>query len=59
VPFGGLAATATSRFGEWGEVYAGLITGTLPRGFPLSVSTKLAENLHVLLNPGLPPPRGK
>jgi hypothetical protein len=44
---------------EWGEVYAGLLTGTMPRGFPLAAPTRLAENLYVLLNPTLPPPRGK
>lgn len=46
------------RFGEWGEVYAGLLTGTLPREFPLNASRPLAENLYVLFNPTLPPPRG-
>lgn len=44
---------------EWGEVYAGLLTGSMPRGFPLGPPTRLAENLYVLLNPALPPPRGK
>jgi hypothetical protein len=48
-----------SRHGEWGEVYAGLLTGALPREFPLRAPQKLAENLFVLLNPALPPPRGK
>ncbi len=48
-----------NRFGEWGEIYAGLLTGNLPREFPLSGTQKLAENLYVLLNPALPPPRGK
>jgi hypothetical protein len=48
-----------NRFGEWGEIYAGLLTGTLPREFPLGVPQKLAENLYVLLNPALPPVRGK
>jgi hypothetical protein len=45
-----------NRFGEWGEIYAGLLTGTMPREFPLKVSHKVAENLHVLLNPALPAP---
>ena len=44
---------------EWGEVYAGLLTGAMPRGFTLGMPTRLAENLYVLLNPTLPPPRGK
>jgi hypothetical protein len=48
-----------NRFGEWGQVYAGLLTGELPRQFPLGAPQKLAENLFVLLNPALPPPRGK
>lgn len=49
----------SNRFGEWGEIYAGLLTGTMPREFPLKSPQKLMENLHVLLNPALPPPRGK
>lgn len=48
-----------NRFGEWGEVYAGLLTGTMPRDFPFGAPQKLAENLYVLLNPALPPSRGK
>lgn len=55
----GTLGTMTNRFGEWGEVYAGLLTGTLPREFPLMSPTKLAENLYVLVNPTLPVPRGK
>jgi hypothetical protein len=55
----GSLTTLASRFGEWGEVYAGLLTGALPREFPLAAPQKLAENLYVLLNPTLPPPRGK
>ena len=47
------------RYGEWGAIYGGLITGTFPREFPLRAPQKLAENLYVLLNPALPPPRGK
>ncbi len=43
-----------SRIGEWGEVYGGLLTGSLPREFPLSSPQKLAENLYVLVNPALP-----
>jgi hypothetical protein len=55
----GSLTTIASRFGEWGEVYAGLLTGALPREFPMMAPQKLAENLYVLLNPTLPPPRGK
>jgi hypothetical protein len=47
------------RFGDWGQVYAGLANGRLPDGFPLRVPQRLAENLYVLINPALPPPRGK
>jgi hypothetical protein len=55
----GTLAVLPNRFGEWGEIYAGLLTGSLPREFPLGQPQKLAENLFVLLNPALPPPRGK
>lgn len=48
-----------NRFGEWGRIYAGLLTGVLPAEFPLSVPQRLAENLYVLLNPALPPATGK
>lgn len=54
----GALSAVPNRFGEWGEVYAGLLTGSLPREFPLRAPQKLAENLYVLLNPALPPPRG-
>lgn len=47
---------ATNVFGEWGRIYAGLLTGALPSEFPLRAPQKLAENLYVLLNPALPPP---
>lgn len=53
---GGLSAVS-NRFGEWGEIYGGLLTGQLPREFPLAAPQKLAENLYVLLNPALPPLR--
>jgi hypothetical protein len=52
-------ASIANRFGEWGEIYAGLVTQTMPREFPLKMPHKVAENLYVLLNPALPPPRGK
>lgn len=55
----GSLAAVPNRFGEWGEVYAGLLTGTMPREFPLAFPQKLHENLYVLLNPALPQPRGK
>jgi hypothetical protein len=55
----GALSAVPNRFGEWGEIYAGLLTGALPREFPLAAPQKLAENLYVLLNPALPPVRGK
>lgn len=55
----GTLSAVPNRFGEWGEIYAGLLTGALPREFPLGSPQKLAENLYVLLNPALPPVRGK
>lgn len=56
-PGPGLLSGGQNRFGEWGEIYGGLLTGSLPRGFPLSSAQKLADNLYVLLNPALPPAR--
>ena len=55
----GTLGVVPNRFGEWGEIYGGLLTGAMPREFPLSSPQKLAENLFVLLNPALPSPRGK
>jgi hypothetical protein len=55
----GALTAVPNRFGEWGEIYAGLITGTMPREFPLRAPRKVAENLYVLLNPAMPPVRGK
>jgi hypothetical protein len=55
----GWPAPSAQRFGEWGEIYAGLLTGTLPKEFPLAAPQKLAENLYVLESPALPPVRGK
>jgi hypothetical protein len=55
----GALSAVPNRFGEWGEIYAGLLTGAMPREFPLNVPQKLSENLYVLLNPALPSPRGK
>ena len=48
---------AVPRIGDWGEIYGGLLTGSIPREFPLSSPQKLAENLYVLMNPALPPAR--
>ena len=48
---------SAARIGDWGEIYGGLLTGSLPREFPLSPPQKLAENLYVLVNPSLPPAR--
>jgi hypothetical protein len=55
----GSLGAPTNLFGEWGRIYAGLLTGMLPPEFPLSAPQKLAENLYVMLNPSLPPIRGK
>jgi hypothetical protein len=56
----GALSALPNRFGEWGEIYGGLLTGNLPGNFPLAVAHKVADNLYVLLNPTLPPPfRGK
>lgn len=52
-------AMRANRFGEWGEIYAGLLTGAMPREFPLRVPHRVADNLYVLLDPSLPPIRGK
>lgn len=54
----GALSVVRNRFGRWGEIYAGLVTGTLPRAFPLRVPHKVADNLYVLLNPALPPVGG-
>lgn len=43
------------HFGEWGRVYAGLMTGRLPNEFPLRIPQRWADNLYVLINPALPP----
>lgn len=53
----GALSAVPNRFGEWGEIYAGLLTGQIPREFPIGAPQKLAENLYVLLNPALPPLR--
>jgi hypothetical protein len=48
----------SDRFGEWGQIYAGLATGRMPANFPLAPQ-KVVENLYVLMDPALPVPRGK
>ena len=50
----GVLSASIPRIGEWGDVYGGLLTGSMPRDFPLTVPQKLADNLYVLVNPSLP-----
>lgn len=54
-----LGSDGMGRLGDWGRVYAGLMTGKMPQNFPLKVPQRLSENLYVLINPALPPVRGK
>ncbi len=54
-----LPGVRTKHFDEWGEIYAGLLTGRFPAEFPLPQPIKVMENLYLLLNPALPPFRGK
>ena len=42
-----------SRPDDWGRIYGGLFTGSLPLEFPLSAPQRLADNLCVLLNPAV------
>lgn len=58
-PTPGALMPGTGRFGEWGNIYAGLLTGTMPADFPLRSSQKLAENLFLLFDPSLPVGSGK
>jgi len=58
-PTAGALTPGPGRFGEWGNIYAGLLTGTMPAEFPLRSSQKLAENLFVLFDPSLPVGSGK
>ena len=51
--------SAGNHLGDWGRIYGGMYTGALPAEFPLSVPQRIADNLQVLLNPALPPVRGK
>ncbi len=48
-----------SRFGEWGRVYTGLITGRLPVGFPLDQSRRLADNFYLVIDANWARMRGK
>lgn len=58
-PLAGSLTETTEKFGEWGQIYSGLLTGKIPSEFPLTAPQKLADNLYVLFNPALPPPRAK
>lgn len=51
--------TSTSRFGEWGKIYTGLISGRISGEFPLSESQQMSENLYLLLDPSWNRRRGK
>ena len=53
----GFLTAAIPRIGEWGEVYGGLLTGSLPREFPLSIPRKVTEDLYVLFNSSMSPGR--
>ena len=50
----GTLSPIVNRFGEWGEIYAGLLTGLMPADFPLVRPQKVSESLYVLFNPALP-----
>ena len=50
---------APDPLGNWAPIYGGIVTGSLPAAFPLRVPQRIADNLYVLLNPALPPPREK
>ena len=45
-------ADSRSRFGEWGRIYTGLITGRMPAGFPLTDQKRLAENFYLVIDGG-------
>ena len=53
------ATQLTNHSGDWGRIYGGIFTGSLPPEFPLSVPQRLAENLYLLLNPSVLPAREK
>ncbi len=52
-------SVAASQQDDWGRSYGGIYAGSLPTEFPLGVPQRIADNLYVLLNPALPPPRRK
>jgi hypothetical protein len=52
-------APAGNHLGDWGRIYGGIYSGTMPVEFPLGVPQRIADNLQVLLNPALPPVREK
>ncbi len=54
-----LRLAGTVRDGEWSGVYAGLLSGRMPRDFPLQSPQRLNENLYVLFDPTLPSLREK
>ncbi|WP_221030256.1 glycosyltransferase family 39 protein [Actomonas aquatica] len=53
------AEANVTRFGEWGKIYTGLISGELPRTFPLSESRALAPNFQLLVDPAWAGTTGK
>lgn len=52
-------SASESRFGEWGRVYTGLITGRMPGGFPLNESRRLADNFYLVVDQGWAQLKGK
>jgi len=53
------APTERSRFGEWGRIYTGLITGRMPAAFPLKQPRRLADNFYLVIDAGWVRARGK
>ncbi|OAM89235.1 hypothetical protein OH491_13220 [Termitidicoccus mucosus] len=47
---------AAGETAAWAQVYRGLATGRVPPGFPLSRAARVADDLHILINPALMPP---
>jgi hypothetical protein len=58
-PFAPGQAAPAGQPGDWGRIYGGIFTRSLPAEFPLGVPQRISDNLYVLLNPALPAPRGK
>jgi hypothetical protein len=52
-------SNTTSRFGEWGKIYTGLLAGRLPQDFPLTESRRMSGNLYLLMDPAWSSRRGK